>query len=46
MGSTTWDEVGGLAEVKRALTETIEWPLRYPELYGAMDLEPTRGVLL
>jgi len=46
LGSVTWDEVGGLAEVKRALTETIEWPLRYPELYGAMDLEPTRGVLL
>jgi transitional endoplasmic reticulum ATPase len=46
LGRTTWDDVGGLVEVKRALTETIEWPLRYPELYAAMDLEPTRGVLL
>ena len=46
LGRATWDDVGGLVEVKRALTETIEWPLRYPELYAAMDLEPTRGVLL
>ncbi len=46
MGRTTWDDVGGLEQVKRTLIETIEWPLRYPELYAAMDLEPTRGVLL
>jgi transitional endoplasmic reticulum ATPase len=46
MSRTSWGDVGGLAEIKRALTETIEWPLRYPELYAAMDLEPTHGVLL
>ena len=46
MGRTTWDDVGGLEAAKRTLIETIEWPLRYPELYAAMDLEPTRGVLL
>src|SRR5579863_8790050 len=43
---TTWDDVGGLAEIKRTLTETIEWPLRYPDIYSAMDLDPSRGVLL
>jgi len=46
LGRTTWDDVGGLAEVKRTLVETIEWPLRYPELYAAMDLDPIRGVML
>ncbi len=46
VGRTSWDDVGGLGETKRTLVETIEWPLRYPELYAAMDLEPTRGVLL
>ncbi len=46
LGRTTWDDVGGLEEVKRTLVETIEWPLRYPELYAAMDLDPIRGVLL
>ncbi|HEU5344451.1 MAG TPA: CDC48 family AAA ATPase [Ktedonobacterales bacterium] len=46
LSRTTWDDVGGLEDVKRSLVETIQWPLRYPELYAAMDLEPTRGVLL
>ncbi|HEU5441507.1 MAG TPA: CDC48 family AAA ATPase [Ktedonobacterales bacterium] len=46
LGRTAWDEVGGLEDAKRALTELIEWPLRYPELYTAMDLDPVRGVLL
>ena len=26
-----WDEVGGLAEVKRELMEAVEWPMKYPE---------------
>ena len=43
---TTWDDVGGLVEVKRMLTETIEWPLRYPDIYASMNLDPSRGVLL
>jgi transitional endoplasmic reticulum ATPase len=43
---TTWDDVGGLSQVKRILTETIEWPLRYPDIYAAMNLDPSRGVLL
>ena len=45
-GGTTWDDIGGLEDVKRTLIEAIEWPLRYPDLYAALDLEPTRGVLL
>jgi transitional endoplasmic reticulum ATPase len=45
-GGTTWNDIGGLEDVKRTLIEAIEWPLRYPDLYAALDLEPTRGVLL
>ncbi|MFI5029507.1 MAG: hypothetical protein ACHQPH_02275, partial [Reyranellales bacterium] len=39
LGRTTWDNVGGLEQAKRTLVETIEWPLRYPELYAAMGLK-------
>src|SRR5262249_8733634 len=40
VGRIAWDDVGGLEMAKRALVETIEWPLRYPELYTAMALDP------
>ena len=43
---TSWDRVGGLDDVKRTLVETIEWPLRYPEIYAVMGLETVHGVLL
>jgi transitional endoplasmic reticulum ATPase len=46
LSQTGWDDVGGLEEIKRTLTEMIEWPLRFPELYTMMNLEPVRGVLL
>ncbi len=46
LGQTDWDAIGGLDEVKRTLIEAIEWPLRYPEIYETMNLEPVRGVLL
>ena len=46
VSETTWDDVGGLAKVKALLTEGVEWPLRYPEIYAHARVEPPRGVLL
>lgn len=46
VSETTWDDVGGLARVKALLTEGVEWPLRYPEIYARAKVEPPRGVLL
>ena len=43
---TSWESVGGLEDIKRTLVETIEWPLRYPEIYAEMGLETVHGVLL
>ena len=30
---TTWEDVGGLDEIKHRLREAIEWPLAYPHLF-------------
>ncbi len=46
VSETTWEDVGGLAKVKALLTEGVEWPLRYPEIYAHAKVEPPRGVLL
>jgi len=42
----TWSDVGGLEEVKDALIETIEWPLKYEELFKKAGARPPRGILL
>ncbi|MDL5361379.1 CDC48 family AAA ATPase [Halalkalicoccus sp. NIPERK01] len=43
---TSWEQVGGLEDTKERLRETIQWPLEYPEVFEAMDLDAAKGVLL
>jgi len=42
----TWDEVGGLEEVKDRLKESVEWPLSKPEEFKHFGIKPPRGILL
>ncbi|MFC6785499.1 CDC48 family AAA ATPase [Halobaculum halobium] len=42
----TWGDVGGLEGTKERLRETIQWPLDYPEVFEAMDMESAKGVLM
>ncbi|PSO06766.1 AAA family ATPase [Candidatus Marsarchaeota G2 archaeon BE_D] len=44
--TTKWDDVVGLQDVKRELMESIEWPLKYPELYTKINAELPKGILL
>ena len=41
-----WADVGGLEEAKKVLIETIEWPLKYPELFEQAKAKPAKGILL
>jgi len=41
-----WGDIGGLEEIKRVLKETIEWPLKYPELFKQANTNPAKGLLL
>ena len=42
----TWEEVGGLHEVKDRLKESVEWPLTQPELFEHFGIKPPRGIVL
>ncbi len=45
-GGLTLDDVGNMVDVKQSLTETVLWPLRYPDSFTRLGVEPPRGVLL
>ncbi len=45
-GDLTLDEVGDMAEVKQSLTETVLWPLQYPDSFSRLGIAAPRGVLL
>jgi transitional endoplasmic reticulum ATPase len=40
------DDVGDMVKVKEALTESVLWPLRYPDTFTRLGVDPPRGVLL
>jgi transitional endoplasmic reticulum ATPase len=42
----SWDDIGGLEDVKQNLRESIEWPLSQPEVFKRMGIEAPRGILL
>jgi len=41
-----WTEIGNLEEVKQQLRESIEWPLKYPEVFEYAKTRPPKGILL
>ncbi len=42
----TWEQVGGLQDVKEELREAVEWPLKYPDLFAQLNATPPKGLLL
>lgn len=42
----SWNDVGGIADVKTLLREAVEWPLKNPESYRNIGVEAPKGVLL
>ncbi|NJC73618.1 AAA family ATPase [Planosporangium thailandense] len=46
LGGLTLDDVGDMVAVKEVLTESVLWPLSYPDAFARLGVEPPRGVLL
>ncbi|XP_018312210.1 peroxisome biogenesis protein 1 [Mycetomoellerius zeteki] len=42
----SWSNIGGLASTKTSLTEILQWPLKYPEIFKNAPIKLQSGVLL
>ena len=45
-GIIKYKDIGGLADVKREIIETIEWSLKNPERFIEMGIRPPKSILL
>ncbi|CDO95594.1 unnamed protein product [Kluyveromyces dobzhanskii CBS 2104] len=43
--NVTWDDIGGLDDIKEELKETVEYPVLHPDQYTKFGLSPSKGVL-
>ncbi|MEM3373678.1 MAG: CDC48 family AAA ATPase [Candidatus Woesearchaeota archaeon] len=46
MLEVTYEDIGGLDEEVKKIREMVELPLKHPELFEALGIEPPKGVLL
>ena len=42
----SWEDVGGLEDIKSELQEAVEWPLKYPRLFEKAGIRPLNGIIL
>ena len=43
--NVTWDDIGGLSEVKSMLRQMVQYPVEHPELFEKFGMRPSRGCL-
>jgi len=43
--NVTWDDIGGLEDVKRDLKELVQYPVEHPEKFEKFGMSPSKGVL-
>ncbi|KAL6596125.1 hypothetical protein ACP70R_047489 [Stipagrostis hirtigluma subsp. patula] len=41
----SWEDIGGLEDVKLELQETVQYPVEHPEMFEVFGMSPSRGVL-
>jgi len=44
--NVTWNDIGGLEELKQELKEAIEWPLKYADIFEEAGAKPPKGIVL
>ncbi|KAM3269219.1 cell division control protein 48 B isoform X1 [Capsicum chacoense] len=42
----SWEDIGGLKDIKKKLQQAVEWPLKHSEAFERLGVSPARGILL
>ncbi len=42
----TWEDIGDLEDAKERIREIVELPMKHPELFKHLGIEPPKGILL
>ncbi|KAL0538834.1 hypothetical protein IC582_022994 [Cucumis melo] len=44
--NVTWDDIGGLKDLKKKLQQSVEWPIKHAASFSKLGISPARGILL
>ncbi|MFP4524311.1 MAG: CDC48 family AAA ATPase [Candidatus Woesearchaeota archaeon] len=44
--NVSWEDVGGLDDVKQEIREAVEWPLKHSQAFSRMGIKPPKGIML
>ncbi|KAL0003667.1 hypothetical protein SO802_011228 [Lithocarpus litseifolius] len=42
----TWEDIGGLKDLKKKLRQAVEWPIKHSAAFSRLGISPVRGILL
>ncbi|KAK7271275.1 hypothetical protein RJT34_27036 [Clitoria ternatea] len=42
----TWEDIGGLKDLKKKLQQAVEWPIKNSAAFSRLGISPIRGILL
>ncbi|KAJ4812562.1 Cell division control 48-B-like protein [Rhynchospora pubera] len=46
VSKVSWDDIGGLKDLKKKLQQAVEWPIKHGKAFERLGISPVRGVLL
>ncbi|CAD6234904.1 unnamed protein product [Miscanthus lutarioriparius] len=46
ISTVSWDDIGGLKDLKKELQKAVEWPIKHAAAFSRLGIPPVRGVLL
>src|SRR5699024_6915072 len=41
-----WTDIGGMHSLRHLLQETVVWPVKHPDAFTRLGIEPPRGILM